>query len=96
MIVGDWGQVEEKVNMRGKGVIFVPGSFYYEGDVVGGEAEGTGVIFWEDIGESQYEGKVSHNQPHGQGQYINQFYELSFNGEWMNGQMSSGSLKIKH
>lgn len=42
--------------MNGIGIIYQPGIFYYEGEIVKGEATGKGIIKWEGMIEDSYEG----------------------------------------
>jgi hypothetical protein len=62
VIRGDW---HEDAAKTGKGIIFSPGKFYYEGDIVDCRASGKGKILWES--RMSYEGSVVNNQANGLG-----------------------------
>jgi hypothetical protein len=79
-IQGEWREEAEKT---GKGVIFSPGKFYYEGEIVQGKASGKGRILWD--GRVVYEGAVLENKANGLGVLKLPDEEASLKGDWTNG-----------
>jgi hypothetical protein len=80
-IQGDW---QEEAGRTGRGVIFSPGKFYYEGEIVYGKAEGKGRILWES--RTIYEGAVADNKANGAGVLKLAEEDATLRGEWHHGQ----------
>lgn len=55
-IVGNWKATKNKMDMTGKGIIIKKQSYYYEGDIKRGEANGQGHIFWDNYAKDTYDG----------------------------------------
>jgi hypothetical protein len=80
-IRGDW---DDHATHTGKGIIFSPGKFYYEGEIVDGKASGRGRILWES--RMVYEGGVADNRANGPGTLKLAEDETAIKGEWLHGE----------
>lgn len=79
-IQGNWREDAEKT---GKGVIFSPGKFYYEGEILHGKASGKGRILWDS--RAVYEGTVLQNKANGTGALKLPEEDAILKGEWNHG-----------
>lgn len=76
-IAGDWKEEEPQ---SGKGIIYSPDLFYYEGDILNGKATGYGKIIWPS--HCIYTGAVLENKASGQGRLTFSDDNISLEGEW--------------
>lgn len=81
IVLGNWE--ETAAEKTGRGIIYFPEKYYYEGDICNGVAQGAGKIIWSN--KATYIGAVQNSKAEGQGELNCLLDSIKLKGTWVNG-----------